>query len=571
MPIKQTIVMLLLAGPAAAQIAERNDVLIAELMADPSPVVGLPNHEYIELKNGSSKTFNLSGWRIQDGSGVATININFVLKPDGVVILCGSSAAGALRNFGEVIAVPSFPSLDNEGEQLGLYSPEGRLIFGLAYSSSWYRSGFKAAGGWSLEMIDENYPCGGVSNWAASRDNSGGSPGTKNSVAGTNVDAYAPLAVRANAVDSLQIEVVFDEGMDSLSVVDVSMYEVSEGIGPPLNVAGIGVLLNAVRMRLRVPLQSGRIYEVLVRGVKDCEGNILKPFVTLRVGLAERAMAGDLVINEILFNPPADGVDYVEINNRSRKVVDLRDCFIAGRSATGVVVNARVLSIENRTVLPGGFLLLASDTAWVCRRFRCRDPEVMVSVDLPAMGDEHGEILLLNGGGGLIDQLSYDENWHFELLREKVGIALERLDIGAPTQDRHNWQSAATDAGWGTPGYKNSQQSRELSTVEDGIVAEPKIFSPDGDGYDDYALFSYVLEEPGYTCNIILYDVSGMPVRHLVRNALCGVRGFFRWDGLGEGGRVLPIGNYIAVIDLFTLQGKLKKIRKVLCLARKLG
>ncbi|MGZ8516757.1 MAG: lamin tail domain-containing protein, partial [Chitinophagaceae bacterium] len=42
----------------------RYDVVIDEIMADPTPQIGLPNNEWLELKNTSSSAVNLQGWRI---------------------------------------------------------------------------------------------------------------------------------------------------------------------------------------------------------------------------------------------------------------------------------------------------------------------------------------------------------------------------------------------------------------------------------------------------------------------------------------------------------------------------
>ena len=54
-----------------AQSANRFDIVIAEIMADPSPQVNLPNNEWIELRNTSGITINLSGWRIGDAAGLS--------------------------------------------------------------------------------------------------------------------------------------------------------------------------------------------------------------------------------------------------------------------------------------------------------------------------------------------------------------------------------------------------------------------------------------------------------------------------------------------------------------------
>ena len=59
----------LLTGSSTGQVANRYDIVIDELMADPAPVTGLPNNEWIELRNTSLSAINLSGWRIGDAGG----------------------------------------------------------------------------------------------------------------------------------------------------------------------------------------------------------------------------------------------------------------------------------------------------------------------------------------------------------------------------------------------------------------------------------------------------------------------------------------------------------------------
>src|SRR5687768_1791215 len=98
-----------MALPVYAQTARRFDLLITEIMADPSPVVGLPNAEYIEVRNVSANAYNLQGWRIADATGTATINTAFVLQPDSAVILCAASNVVLFSPYGRTLGVSSFP------------------------------------------------------------------------------------------------------------------------------------------------------------------------------------------------------------------------------------------------------------------------------------------------------------------------------------------------------------------------------------------------------------------------------------------------------------------------------
>ncbi|MEJ7674168.1 MAG: lamin tail domain-containing protein [Chitinophagaceae bacterium] len=153
--------------------------MIDEIMADPTPQVGLPNNEWIELKNTSSVAINLQGFRLYDLTGQSGAMPSYILKPDSFVIVCSASSVVAMLAFGPTISVTSFPSLDNNGDLLSLISSQGRVINTVNYNISWYQNELKKDGGWTLEMIDTKNPCSGFTNWKASVDTKGGTPGKK--------------------------------------------------------------------------------------------------------------------------------------------------------------------------------------------------------------------------------------------------------------------------------------------------------------------------------------------------------------------------------------------------------
>ena len=137
-----------------------------------------------------------------------------------------------------------------------------------------------------------------------------------------------------------------------------------------------------------------------------------------------------------------------------------------------------------------------------------------------------------------------------------------------PSAQQKNWHSAASSVGFGTPTYKNSQYST-TENVAGEIVVSPAIVSPDNDGNDDFATITYSFPEPGYVANITIFDGGGRPVRFLQRNALNGLQGFYRWDGLGEKQQKLPVGIYIIYTEVFNLAGKTKRFKNTIVLARR--
>src|SRR6187455_202289 len=329
------LLLILLFSPVYVLSQSRYDVVIDEIMADQTPQIGLPSNEWIELKNVSSNPINLQNWRIGDATGQSGPMSNFVLQPDSFVIVCTGSAVAAMQTYGRVISVTSFPSLDNDGDQLYLKSNTGLTIHAVNYSLSWYQNAVKSDGGWTLEMIDTKNPCSGINNWKASTDARGGSPGIKNSVDAVNNDQSVPSIKNAYTIDNFNIIIVFDEPVDSLKGATVANYSIDGGLSIQSAVA-ISPLFDKVQLRLTTAMQSNTIYTITVNNVTDCKNNSIGTRNKAKIGLPVDAAVMEMVINEILFNPKSGASDYIEFYNRSNKILDASKLYVANRNSSGV-------------------------------------------------------------------------------------------------------------------------------------------------------------------------------------------------------------------------------------------
>jgi len=564
-----TICLFCLIMPLFALSQSRYDILITEFLPDPSPSMGLPESEFIELKNSSAHDFNLHNWKISNGNIAAIIKTDYLLKADSFLILCPAASAGAYSHFGPTLGISSFPSLYNDEGDIILSTESGVVIHALHYDKSWYNNELKAKGGWSLEMIDLHDPCTGKGNWTSSISDSGGTPGNKNSVEAYNPDEQPPSLVRAITIDSVNIILLLDEPVDSFSASSNDNYSVSDGIGYPDSAFVQSPFFDRIAIHLQNPLVVGKIYMISLQQIGDCSGNQISLNNTCKAGIPEKSKSGDIIFNEILFNPPPYGYDYLELFNRSSRIIKCSDLFIAGKNMDGSLKDPLDLVNEERLIFPGEYLLLTENPGWILQNYPMADKEHILSLSsLPSMPDDQGTVVLLNAAGEVLDELDYDHHWHSPLLANEIGVSLERIRPDLPTSLPANWTSAAATAGYGTPGYKNSEYSVD-SAGGNFISVEPKIFSPDFDGYHDFCFIHYNLPAAGYMGSISIYDVSGRKVCTLVNNIIWGISGTFRWDGLDDQQNLLPMGQYIIYVELFLPDGTVRKQMLVCVLARR--
>ncbi|MBK9335930.1 MAG: lamin tail domain-containing protein [Lewinellaceae bacterium] len=298
-------------------------------MSDPTPSVGLPEVEWLELHNRSNKVINLNTLRLSDG-GLPRALPDYLLYPDSFAVLATATNATALAPFTTAaLGMTSFPALNNTGDTLTLTDPSGQVIDQVVYLATWQENTTKRDGGWTLERSNPDLPCLEQENWRSCPVLPGGTPGKVNASLQNTPDTEAPRLLAAFPVDAFALELTFSEGLDKSTATDPTAYR----IDPPLAIASATPAPESrrvVRLVLQEPLEPGTVYALTATNLlRDCSGNMAAGTDTALVGLPEIPAPLDVVVNEVLFNPATGGSDFVELYNRSNKVFDLQNFFLA--------------------------------------------------------------------------------------------------------------------------------------------------------------------------------------------------------------------------------------------------
>ena len=539
--------------------ASEYDIVINEIMADPNPVVGLPEWEYVELYNTTEFGIDLKDWRIEIGSNDNTFG-NYVLAPHGYVILCHNDAVAELREYGDCIGFGSF-SVGNSSSAMFLYSKEGLMISRVNFSNTWYHDPDKNNGGWSVEQIDPLNPCAAASNWSASVDVSGGTPGRLNSVNGEN--NVAPQVERVSMFSNFIVQLWFDQQMDAASLMDLQHFLVEELDEHPDQIETNPIDPSYVGLVFDHGFEVGRVYTLIINSVTNCVGTAIGTDTRIHFGIPNEIAEGDILINEILFDPITPGVDYVELYNNTDKTFDLSLLMLGAVKQTfpnPADTTLKEITADSRLFLPGTYVLLSTNSEIVGMQYDCPTDNYVQMASFPSFANAGGTAILMSKDGTMVDAMYYSEKMHYPLLKVTKGVSLERVAFDQPSMSTDNWHSAAEQAHFGTPGQPNSMmQAPEPS--EDAISISPDVFSPDGDGYDDACFINYHFDEAGYTMNVYIFNVGGQQIRHLAKGELVGQDGSVIWNGLDDNGNRVPIGIYVVVTEVFNFDGKVKKFK----------
>ncbi|MDR0683480.1 MAG: lamin tail domain-containing protein [Dysgonamonadaceae bacterium] len=534
------------------------DILISEIMANPGS--GSENPEYVELYNTTDKTFQLKNCLFfYDDKSYALPEKT--IAPKSYFVLCKTTGTEWFGNDVNVNGVTSFPVLANTGKLLMFGNTQNELISWFEYSDQMYRDNTKKTGGWSLECIDLNNLSNTAENWSASIDPSGGTPGKENSVKSDNSDTYKPEILSTSLSEDNKVTINFSKPMNRNSLLDKTSYLIEDASYNIINVETNYPQGTAVTIQLNKFPPRGDLIELFLLEVKDLSNNKLEGDNSIFIGNAYEAIPSDVIINEILFNPPAGGNEYVELYNRSDKIIDLRYLSITSRKPSdGSFNTAYPLTNLPLFLHPEEYVVITKNRELVCQFFDCREESFFSEPEnMPSLANTGGCAVLLNNiTNEVVDEFYYNESMHSNGITNKKGVALERVDFDVPATEASNWLSATSQSGYGTPGYENSQFSKKtgMEIINHSSINVEYPVMDNG----EYGI-RYQLDKQEYNCRIFIYDASGRIVKTLANNEILGSNGIIYWNGKGDSNHKLITGIYIIYTEIFDTSGNVYKFK----------
>ncbi|SDC96620.1 T9SS type B sorting domain-containing protein [Williamwhitmania taraxaci] len=227
------------------------------------------------------------------------------------------------------------------------------------------------------------------------------------------------------------------------------------------------------------------------------------------------------------------------------------------------------ISPKYQLIVPGEYYAFSASPENINLHYTCPNKENLLQLTIPAMNDDQGTVVLTDTLGERVDEVTYTDKMHYALLASTEGVSLERVNPDMPSDKASSWQSASQLSGFATPTGKNSTY-RDFEEVGSRVTIDPELFSPDGDGYHDVTYIRMKLPEPGWNATITIYDSKGHEVRKLLNNALIDVNGEIAWNGLTNDNQLAEMGIYVVLVEIFHLNGEVRKEKKVVVVGGRL-
>ncbi len=266
-----------------------------------------------------------------------------------------------------------------------------------------------------------------------------------------------------------------------------------------------------------------------------------------------------VILNEIMFDPMADGPEWIELYNSADHQIDLQGWKVSDADTSRKIV----ITNETSIVPVSGFVVVSEDSS-IFKRFPMLQGHVTIPETFPRLNNDFDAVFLFDPSGTLIEHVEYGYGQF-----GGDGISIERISPKASSEDPTNWSPSVSVEG-GTPGCQNSVM---LSTLYPSatLSAFPNPFSPDDDGFEDVTEITYHLPMKIAHINLHIYDVHGRQIRVLMGGVLSGSQGSITWDGRDGEGCVSTMGIYIIFLEaLESMAGKVLTVKTTVVLGGKL-
>lgn len=538
-------------------------LIINEIMPAPRADQDLPNVEYIEIFHAGDREFRLEGLKLANSRSETSLG-EFWISPGEYLILAPENQASQFAEFGKFLPVKSWPTLLNSGDQISLNFSGSARIDQISYAtSSWTGSDF-ANGGYSLEVPNPFFLCENSIFLRPSKHESRGTPGKQNSIFDLSTELPSPKIETVFFTDSLTISITFSSPILPFLKLENVALDPNLAIDSLINRSATELLI-----LLKSAAKSNQIYILTVNGLRDCFGNDLNA-QSIEIVLPESPKLGDVIINEVLFNPRTGNPKFVELKNISQSFLNLEGWALANFNSSGELDQLRVFGGQGFILPPSAYLAITTDLNALKLSYPKSGRGNFLQIpSLPSYPIGGGTVVLVDSKGEIAETFKYDEDLHHPLLRDPKGVSLERVSETTPASVNSNWQSASGNDDYATPGRKNSQAL--ASGFESEIIRiDPEIFDPEGSSGSAFTSIRYQLIAPGWIGTFKIYSSAGQLVQTLTQNQILGTEGLLTWTGTDSTGKLVRAGYYVLVAELYEPNGGVKVIKKTIVIATRL-
>jgi len=518
------------------------NIRISELMTDPSPSRGLPEVEYIELFNKGNESIENITIYIADTKDTIPITIEHWV-PNKYIVLCHKEFRNAWDTSITIIPLNKTISLSNETDTISLLD-ENKIKFE-EFSYSYLQLPIeKREGGYSFSRINNTWDCGSNFVWQASSNTLGGSPGKENE----DIENYTlpPISIdHYEQISDQVIRCIVNPKLESnaiVSITDINQSELSYMI----------TKTGELYIYLKNALRTGTTQEVHLI-INNCLG--MKMDTSIVFYQKHIPQNGEMLINEILFNPSPGGVDFIELYNNSDSVIDIKDLFLSDDKNNYSVKSILKSSATNTLIQPKEYRVISINSDALKAQFYIKHPlHLLECSKLISMPDDHGIISLLNENNEVVDRLEYDETFHLKWLKETEGRSLERKRFNKETNSSDNWSSATDDIGLASPTYNNSQHIERDKLDRASFWLSKEVLNPIRNQTEKQIEIHFNSSEETRMVNVKVFTSAGLYLGEIIKGRSIRNDGILVWD-LNMEGQLLANGTYILGIESYTETG----------------
>jgi len=277
-----------------------------------------------------------------------------------------------------------------------------------------------------------------------------------------------------------------------------------------------------------------------------------------------QSQPSSIIINEIMFDPAINNSEFIELFNVSDTAIN-----IGGWSLEDETHLSVDLSEINNFIPAGEYFAISSDSLIFNYYDYIDSSKIFIQKKMFTLSNESKLIFVKDFWGNVIDSVHYSSKWHNESFQSTKNISLERINPKISTSDKNNWSSCVAEEG-ATPARQNSILTNPESNSKKITIA-PNPFSPDNDGFEDFAIITINLASSVSQLRVRIFDDKGRLRRTIADNIPVSFQAKIVFDGRDSEGRLLNIGIYIVLVEASDFRNKtISTMKKVVVIARKL-